>query len=181
MGGGRSHGRVIDSKVIRRLGVGLDEKAIEAIQNWKFRPGLKGRRAHYSGAYDRSIFPLGIRYPPRTGHLMTGCALAISIPTAGRRRTVPPEVCLRSPLTDTNRFSHFRHRPILSFHPSQTVSIPAVQPRQKSSNPHSKHSSISDAAPFKRYPNSLGDQQHGSLQPFLASGAPINAYDLPTA
>src|SRR5262249_43132366 len=27
-------------------------------------------------------------------------------------------------------------------------------------------------------PNSLGDQQHGSPQPFLASGVPINAYDL---
>ena len=28
------------------------------------------------------------------------------------------------------------------------------------------------------YPNSLGVQQRGSLQPFLASGVPINAYDL---
>src|SRR5262249_43134234 len=27
-------------------------------------------------------------------------------------------------------------------------------------------------------PNSLGDQQHGSPQPFLASGVPINAYDI---
>ena len=80
---------------------------------------------------------------------MTGCALAISIPTAGRRRTVPPEVCLRSPLTNTHRLCHFRHRPILPPNPSQTVSIPAVRPRPKSSNPHSKHSSISDTAPFK--------------------------------
>ena len=31
------------------------------------------------------------------------------------------------------------------------------------------------------FPNSLGDQQHGSLQPFLSSGVPINAYDLPGA
>jgi hypothetical protein len=30
------------------------------------------------------------------------------------------------------------------------------------------------------YPNSLDDQQHGSPQPFLASGVPINAYDFRT-
>jgi hypothetical protein len=80
---------------------------------------------------------------------MTGCALAISIPTAGRPRTVAPEVCLRSPFTNTNRLSHFRHRPILSPNPFQTLSIPAVRLRPKPSNPHSKHSSISGTAPFK--------------------------------
>jgi hypothetical protein len=80
---------------------------------------------------------------------MTGRVLAISILTARRRRAVPPEVSLRSPFTDTNRPSHFRDRPILSPNPSQTVSIPAGPPRPKSSNPHSKHSSISDTAPFK--------------------------------
>jgi len=80
---------------------------------------------------------------------MTGPALPISIPIAHARRAVSPEVCLRSPFTDTNRLSHFRQRPILSPNPSQTVSIPAVRPRPKSSNPHSKHSSISNTAPFK--------------------------------
>jgi hypothetical protein len=80
---------------------------------------------------------------------MTGSALAISNPTVRRRRAVPPEVCLRSPFTDTNRLSHFRHRSILSPNPSQTLSIPAVQPRPKSSNPHSKHNSIPNTAPFK--------------------------------
>jgi hypothetical protein len=110
---------------------------------------------------------------------MTGSALAISIPTARRRRAVPPELYLSSPFTNTNRLSHFCHRPILSPNPSQTISIPAVRPRPKSSNPHSKHSSIPDTASFKRYRYSLGDQQHGSPQPFLASGVPINAYDFP--
>jgi hypothetical protein len=80
---------------------------------------------------------------------MTGRALAISIPTARRRRAVPPEVYLRSPFTHTNRLSQFRPRPILSPNPSQTVSIPAVRPCPKSSNQYSKHSSISDTAPFK--------------------------------
>ena len=28
-------------RVIRRLGLGLDEKAIEAVQRWRFRAGLR--------------------------------------------------------------------------------------------------------------------------------------------
>jgi len=80
---------------------------------------------------------------------MTECALAISIPTARCHTALTPEVCLRSLLTDTNPLSHFRHRPTLSPNPSQTVLIPAARSRLKSSKPHSKHSGISDTAPFK--------------------------------
>src|SRR5579871_6035500 len=34
-------GHAINPKVIRSLGLGLDEKAIEAIKKWKFKPGYK--------------------------------------------------------------------------------------------------------------------------------------------
>jgi TonB family protein len=38
-------GRASNITVVRPLGMGLDEKAIEAVQKWRFRPGLKDGRA----------------------------------------------------------------------------------------------------------------------------------------
>ena len=34
-------GKATNIKVVRSLGLGLDEKAIEAVKKWKFRPGYK--------------------------------------------------------------------------------------------------------------------------------------------
>jgi TonB family protein len=39
------HGMPRDIHVVRPLGLGLDEKAIEAVMKWRFRPGLKGGHA----------------------------------------------------------------------------------------------------------------------------------------
>jgi TonB family protein len=38
-------GKAGDIKVVKSLGMGLDEKAIEAVQKWKFKPGMKGGQA----------------------------------------------------------------------------------------------------------------------------------------
>ena len=37
-------GRVVNPEVIRSLGLGLDEKAVEAVKKWQFRPGYKNGR-----------------------------------------------------------------------------------------------------------------------------------------
>src|ERR1700722_16464458 len=36
-----SKGNAVGARVIRSLGLGLDEKAIEAVEKWKFKPGFK--------------------------------------------------------------------------------------------------------------------------------------------
>jgi TonB family protein len=38
-------GHARDIHVLKSLGMGLDEKAIEAVQKWKFKPGMKGGQA----------------------------------------------------------------------------------------------------------------------------------------
>ncbi len=37
-----TEGRVRGIKVVKSLGMGLDEKAVEAVSKWKFKPGMKG-------------------------------------------------------------------------------------------------------------------------------------------
>ncbi len=37
-------GRALNIKVVRSLGLGLDEKAMEAVAKWKFKPGMKDGR-----------------------------------------------------------------------------------------------------------------------------------------
>jgi periplasmic protein TonB len=40
-----AEGHARDIHVVKSLGMGLDEKAIEAVEKWKFKPGMKGGRA----------------------------------------------------------------------------------------------------------------------------------------
>jgi TonB family protein len=34
-------GKATDIHVIRRLGMGLDQKAMEAVKHWRFKPGMR--------------------------------------------------------------------------------------------------------------------------------------------
>jgi TonB family protein len=40
-----AEGHARDIHVVKSLGMGLDEKAIEAVGKWKFKPGMKGGQA----------------------------------------------------------------------------------------------------------------------------------------
>jgi protein TonB len=40
-----SSGRPVNLRVVRSLGLGLDEKAMAAVSHWKFRPAMSGNRA----------------------------------------------------------------------------------------------------------------------------------------
>ncbi len=40
-----TEGRAKDIHVVKSLGMGLDEKAMEAVEKWKFKPGMKGGQA----------------------------------------------------------------------------------------------------------------------------------------
>jgi periplasmic protein TonB len=40
-----AEGHARDVHVVKSLGMGLDEKAIEAVEKWKFKPGMKGGQA----------------------------------------------------------------------------------------------------------------------------------------
>jgi TonB family protein len=40
-----AEGHARDVHVVKSLGMGLDEKAMEAVEKWKFKPGMKGGQA----------------------------------------------------------------------------------------------------------------------------------------
>jgi len=40
-----AEGRVKDPRIVKAVGLGLDEKALEAVKQWKFKPGMKDGRA----------------------------------------------------------------------------------------------------------------------------------------
>jgi TonB family protein len=49
-----------DIKVVRRLGMGLDEKAVECLQQWRFRPATR----HGEPVDQKLTFGMNFRLPP---------------------------------------------------------------------------------------------------------------------
>jgi protein TonB len=41
----RLDGRLHNIRLVRSLGLGLDEQAVEAVRQWRFRPGFKDGQA----------------------------------------------------------------------------------------------------------------------------------------
>jgi TonB family protein len=38
-------GKAVNMRVLHSLGLGLDEKAMDAVKKWKFKPGIKDGKA----------------------------------------------------------------------------------------------------------------------------------------
>ena len=36
-----SEGNVTEARIVRPLGLGLDEKALDTVRTWKFKPGMR--------------------------------------------------------------------------------------------------------------------------------------------
>jgi TonB family protein len=56
-----TEGRALDIHIVKSLGRGLDEKAIEAVEKWKFKPGMRGGQA----VNVRATIEVNFRPPPQ--------------------------------------------------------------------------------------------------------------------
>ena len=67
-------GSAVNPKVVRSLGLGLDEKAIEAVRKWKFRPGYKDGKPFTVAANIQVNFrcPVPLRKPAEDAPVAAG-------------------------------------------------------------------------------------------------------------
>ncbi len=61
-----TEGHARDIHVVKSLGMGLDEKAVEAVEKWKFKPGMKGGAARERAGDHRSELPAAVNPPHPT-------------------------------------------------------------------------------------------------------------------
>jgi TonB family protein len=74
-------GKARDVKVIRPVGYGLDEKAIEAVATWRFKPGMKnGAPVNVMATIETNFRLLGNKGPWRIGPLLFRLQPGVSRP-----------------------------------------------------------------------------------------------------
>jgi TonB family protein len=78
-----SDGRPVDLRVVRSLGMGLDQKALEAVRHWKFEPALKDGKPVTAQVNLEIAFANGIS---KTIAMTGGDGSTKSVPPAPPRR-----------------------------------------------------------------------------------------------
>jgi outer membrane biosynthesis protein TonB len=58
----------VDIKVVQGLGLGLNEKAVESLQKWRFRPATRGGEP----IAVRATIEIGFRLPQQTASVAGG-------------------------------------------------------------------------------------------------------------
>ena len=89
-------GRATDIHVSKGLGLGLDEKAVEAVRTWRFRPALgpDGKPATVRQTIEVTLPPVLIRSSPAIFFLLAASVCGVTNWSAGRDANSSPKKLL---------------------------------------------------------------------------------------